>query len=563
MEFKLFMQKVEQEIEGIRTESELRDWIKNYARSIPEENRENFLEQFCKRECKSHEDELQEFYDFCEKIEDWELTLSCSGYEEYGESYWDRDWVYEYSDPCGIGEKITHFYTLAERCIYDRDYTTANRIYGELCGLEVAADDEDSGDAIELSVEELIGEGIINLDPKRAASLSLYAAYQAAQPEDRAAKLYTYFSQGMFEKIKIEDMLSAGVEPLQQTEEFMDSWIAYLRNQQDSYTARLLTEAILYHRGTDGLLEEAKRCANNHPKLAIEILEQYYAEGSWEKLHREGREVLSLMNRDMEIRGKVGRLTAAGAREVKDEDGVKQACFEALYSEPSPGNYLRLLISSGLTNEDKEKALARIEEVLHATKKKSADYTERYNGWRSSDKDSYALRENEYLTIHFLADHFDMVLEKCKSQKEALGWSGNYIRLGVPLLLVLLYRGEKYGVAMKAIISEIDFEISYKCAYNEPSFWETIIHWKKQAKIDEVMEKDILKYLQEIIDNRVAAIVSGGHRGSYYKAAKLGAALGEVEESLGVLRGKACRTDKYLNQFPRHRAFKAEMKEFL
>ena len=54
--------------------------------------------------------------------------------------------------------------------------------------------------------------------------------------------------------------------------------------------------------------------------------------------------------------------------------------------------------------------------------------------------------------------------------------------------------------------------------------------------------------------------MSGSHRGSYFKAAMLGAALGEVEESLGKENGKAERMEKYLRQFPRHSAFKKEMK---
>lgn len=37
MTFKAFMREVEQNIDCIKTESELRDWIKNYARTIPEE----------------------------------------------------------------------------------------------------------------------------------------------------------------------------------------------------------------------------------------------------------------------------------------------------------------------------------------------------------------------------------------------------------------------------------------------------------------------------------------------------------------------------------------------
>ena len=81
--------------------------------------------------------------------------------------------------------------------------------------------------------------------------------------------------------------------------------------------------------------------------------------------------------------------------------------------------------------------------------------------------------------------------------------------------------------------------------------------------ISEDVKKEILIYLIETIDARVEAIVGGSHRGSYYKAARLGAALGEVEESMGKTHGKAERVSKYLAEFPRHRAFKQEMKAYM
>ena len=58
------------------------------------------------------------------------------------------------------------------------------------------------------------------------------------------------------------------------------------------------------------------------------------------------------------------------------------------------------------------------------------------------------------------------------------------------------------------------------------------------------------------------AIVGGSHRKSYWKAVKLGAALGEVEESRGKMNGKFLRVQGYLKQFSRHRAFKEEMRAY-
>lgn len=109
-------------------------------------------------------------------------------------------------------------------------------------------------------------------------------------------------------------VLSAGTEPLEGIDEFMDSWIIYLRKQDHKFTARLLKEAVMYKGDQDGLLHEAKRCAVTHPVLFIEVLENYYAEEAWEQLAKEGQEALRLMDCDMQISGKAARLAAAGAR---------------------------------------------------------------------------------------------------------------------------------------------------------------------------------------------------------------------------------------------------------
>ena len=67
----------------------------------------------------------------------------------------------------------------------------------------------------------------------------------------------------------------------------------------------------------------------------------------------------------------------------------------------------------------------------------------------------------------------------------------------------------------------------------------------KQIAILGDMKEKIYTYLEKPIDARVEAIVGG------------------IEESMGKARGKAERVSKYLAEFPRHRAFKQEMKAYM
>lgn len=564
MEFKVFMQAAEQQIDRFQSEKELKEWLKNYARTIEEEKREGFLKQFEKKKKQSHAEDKKAVIGWCEQIEDGELTLTCRGYEEYGESYWDSDWVYEYEDDCGIGRQIAVFYHLAEQCVYDRDYKTASLIFDKLGALTVIADDETGGDPVELEMEELVREGIVTLDLKRIATLTLYTGYQSTAMEQRPSKLYRYFAWDMFQGFKLEEMFAAGTEPLKDSDIFLELWIAYLREQKDRYTSRLLTEAVLYRYGQDGLLEEARRNANRHPGLYVEILEQYYTSGAWDALYQEGRDALDRMERNMKIRERVARLTAAGARALKNTEGIREACKEAFYSAPSSANYLRMIACEGLTEADKNEALQYVEKCWQACEKRRAERKERCYWRETSDTDPSEIRRHDYLTIQFFARNFDLTLRECREQNAALGWSGEYVAEGVPLLLLFLFKDTAYSPAMKVILRAIRSNMGYGEEYNEPAFEEIMQIWRRQEKStpDIDMEKKVLEYLQNVIDDRVNAIVSGCHRGSYGKAALLGAALGEVEESMGIPQGKRRRMEKYLLAFPKHRAFKSEMREY-
>lgn len=220
MEFKVFMQAVEENLARISSEEELRDWIRGYARSLSEGERENFLKKLGSRERKSHQDKLQEIIDWCEKIDEEEITLSCYGYESYEYGGWDSDWIMNYEDPYEIGRKLEAYYEEAEQAVYDRDYQSASRIYWNLGTLNIVAVDEEGGDPVDMSVEDMKKEGLAELDFGRICPLTLYAEYQADPLTERAAKMYGYFSWGMFRETFLKDMMEVGTEPLEGMEEF-------------------------------------------------------------------------------------------------------------------------------------------------------------------------------------------------------------------------------------------------------------------------------------------------------------------------------------------------------
>ena len=565
MDFKLFMDSVEQNLSQMKTEEELRSWIRNYARSIPEEERGSFLEQMQTRKSRSHQEILQELTDWCEKIEEGEITLSCSGYEEYGRSWWDRDWITEYEDPMEIGPQLKRYYEEAEQAVYDRDYKSASLMYWNLGVLNIIADDVYGGDPAELGIEEMVSEGLVSLNLKQIASLTLYSTYQAYKLPKRIHRLYGFFSWHMFEDIGIEHMMAAGREPLQEINVFLEAWIAYLRKQNDSYTSRLLIEAVTFQKGTEGLLEEAKVTVDQHPRLYIKVLDQFFQNGEWDRLRDEGMEALRRMDRRIEIRERAARITASAAMRMDDGESAVAALKEAFCSKPTAANYLRILTcgDSGCGGDDRKSVQELAERLQRAQKEgDDAERNTRYYGCERKETDAYRQTDHDRMGIHFLDGEWKMVWSECRKTKNALGWTGEFIAEGVPMLLVFLCGNSLEGKAMQTMLAGIKWYIGYEEEYDEPEFAERFLLWKRQTVISEDVKKELLAYLTKIIDERVTAIVGGSHRGSYYKAARLGAALGEVEEAIGKVGGKEKRVSKYLAEFPRHRAFKQEMQKY-
>ena len=569
MDFKSFMTSVEQTLSRFHDISELKEWIQNYARSLPEEAREDFLKQLQETEQRSHKEKLDEIIAWCKKLENEEIVLSCYSHEEYDPEYWtwDPDWVTEYEDPAGIGPQLKKYYAEAEQAVYDRDYDSASLMYWNLGTLTVTAEDETGMDPVELGIEEMVSESLVSLDLKKIASLTLYSTYQAYELPERVPKLYGFFSWRMFQDIGIEDMLSAGRETLQGVEDFLDAWISYLREQDDSYTSRLLIEAITYRGGDEDLLEEAKREPNHYPKLYIRMLERLFEKENWDRLQKEGMEALSRMKRKIEMRDRAARLAAAGAARCRDAAKEMEALCEAFCSKPTAANYFRVITSPGAGKETENEKTARMlqtaEELQAALQ--AGEKPQEYGLWNRHERketDSYRQTDTDRMGICFLSGDYREILRECRKTKEHLGWSGRFINAGVPMLLLFLYEEddiEKFGKAMRSIVSDIQGFIGYQAEFGEADFEERFLRWRELVKIPAEEKKKILKYVTETIDQRVEAIVGGSHRKSYWKAAKLGAALGEVEESQGKMNGKYLRIQGYLKQFPRHRAFKEEI----
>lgn len=84
--------------------------------------------------------------------------------------------------------------------------------------------------------------------------------------------------------------------------------------------------------------------------------------------------------------------------------------------------------------------------------------------------------------------------------------------------------------------------------------------WKKHFEITD--KEKYINWLIDIIDKRVAAIVTNDHRKSYFKAAILVVALGETLESNNV-ENKEEFINSYHKKYIRRSSFRKELNKYL
>ena len=577
---------------------DLLDILHNMARKLSEEKRDKFMEMLAKYteaipvKPKQHENrrkrlaeltiqeeeaiqkrkkEIEEWY---QAIEEGELQITAQGYEDYEKGYWNSEWIYEYDDEAAIGRKIEESCQFAQECLDKGKYEAAISVFEMIMNTEVTVDDENTGDYFTLTLDEMVKEKLVAIDLKKLALYVLYADYQRLKSEQRAKDMYEYFGYPYFQDIHVEDIFSIGTEELQNVDEFWSSWIQLLKQKEGDVEARLLKEAVLYHRGVDGLLEIAGNSYEIHPSLYLKVIEGFLFENNMDKAISIGLEALNKLNKDLVIRGEIAIITARIAADSGDSRLKRECWYEAFYSNSIVTNYLRLFCDTDCQREYKEKSEIRIQAL-----NKSVEDT---SSAQQAEKRKNILSRRDYQLLSFLSGDFEQTINLCKQQKD-LGWSGNFVEIGIPLFLLCLHEGEILGKAGREVAINVAYKIGFSArefhfelvqraivgdlvtTNNKDGeiFWETFLKWKTAYEIKGKDQEKYVEYLDEVIDKRIKAIVGGQYRNKYDSVARLAAAVGEMKESRGEKLAKKQTIEKYKAAFPRHSSFQSELYKWI
>lgn len=511
-------------------------------------------------------EKMDQIKTWMEQIDEGEIYLDVEEYEDYTYGYWDSDWITEYYDNQGIGDKIMTMVRFVKDCIDDRKYQEANFICEWLWEMTVGTDSEYESESVDL---ELLAEnGIIHIDLKQFALQTLYVDYQVQMPENRAQDIYLYFTIRTFQKLHMEEMFHAGVENLTKQEQFWKDWIALLKTKSGDAESRLLQEAVLFSEGIDSLIEMADENSNVHPSLYLAAMGEYERNHDYEQIEKIGLKAIEKLDVNLVIRSKLALKAAYASSNLGHKEKMMKFCWESFRSDSTEQNFLRLFGIKEMADIYGKKGTEVIENRI---KGNPEGYV------RNIELQKNIIGDYGYLTLCFYTGNFKKVRDASKNPKGSLGWSGGFIPYGIRMILLYLYNDLLPSKAAADIAHYIGFAdttdydgiMDFEREICEESkrlrtsmFWNCFQRWKRYFPMEQSEQEKYLIWAEKIVYSRADAIVGGQHRNHYADSAQLLAIVGEIKENMGLPGSKRKIFEEYKKKFPRHSSFQREMKTY-
>lgn len=294
-------------------------------------------------------------------------------------------------------------------------------------------------------------------------------------------------------------MFCIGREELKETEQFWEDWIALLQTKKGEVESRLLQEAVLYQEGIDGLVKMADKNCDVHPSLYLSAMQEYNKKHEYLQIEKIGDRAIEKIDSKLKIRSRIALMTAYAASCLGHTEKQMQFCWECFRSDSTDRNFLRLFG----TEEMAEKYGLTGRKILCSREKGNPiEYV------RNSELERNIIGDYGYYTLCFYTGNFRKVKDASKNPQSSLGWSGSFIRYGIRLILLYLYKNPLPSKAAAGIAGYVGFsdgndlslQMDFESEIVEESrrlkistFWNYFQRWKKHFQISE--EKKYIFYL--------------------------------------------------------------------
>ena len=599
MNFTQFLKAVDQAAAAMSKE-QLAEFIHETARTLPENQREDFLAEMllfaagkethiCPEPSKADQEAAADFEQKrsflrtrLERMESGELCLEGSLNPEYDDWYSSAEEEFLYSDPEGILDIIEEACRFVHQCVDCEEYQAACELTGILIGLDIMVGGEYQEYTDEpININDLKSYHLGNVDYRTLVIDAARAAYCASALSERADELYITLMNSGRRDITLEMILQGGRE-LPDIDAFLPLWIEHLGRMTGSSAGKLLQEALELADDGEQLLANARKYCGEHPELYEQYLTANQGKTDADSLLAMGTEALEAIEKKYLVRSRVALLTSRTALE-QDRPELAETCWlEAFRSDTRVVNYLRLLMECRDFSNVRE-AAAQIYRETCSQLRKDSYFLPTAGGGRENQ-----VNPTQAYLLAFLGGEFDYVRERAMNATNSLGWSASFMKCGLAAFLLLLTEdgslpqdaaqqgGElktmKPGTRemLRRIVAAVGFDKSeYEKGTlrlieesNEGWFLTCWNHWKRTVPLSREQREALLEWAEGLVTKRVQGIMEGNHRNYYGECAAYIAALGEAREAGGEPNGKQATMAKYMEAYNRRSAFRQVMRGY-
>lgn len=599
MNFTQFLKAVDQAAAAMSKE-QLAEFIHDTARTLPENQREDFLAEMllfaggkethiCPEPSKADQEAAADFEQKrsflrtrLERMESGELCLEGSLNPEYDDWYSSAEEEFLYSDPEGILDIIEEACRFVHQCVDCEEYQAACELTGILIGLDIMVGGEYQEYTDEpININDLKSYHLGNVDYRTLVIDAARAAYCASALSERADELYITLMNSGRRDITLEMILQGGRE-LPDIDAFLPLWIEHLGRMTGSSAGKLLQEALELADDGEQLLANARKYCGEHPELYEQYLTANQGKTDADSLLAVGTEALEAIEKKYLVRSRIALLTSRTALE-QDRPELAETCWlEAFRSDTRVVNYLRLLMECRDFSNVRE-AAAQIYRETCSQLRKDSYFLPTAGGGRENQ-----VNPTQAYLLAFLGGEFDYVRERAMNATNSLGWSASFMKCGLAAFLLLLTEdgslpqdapqqgGElktmKPGARemLRRIVAAVGFDKSeyekgtlrFIEESNEGWFLTCWNHWKRTVPLSREQREALLGWAEGLVTKRVQGIMEGNHRNYYGECAAYIAALGEAREAGGEPNGKQATMAKYMEAYNRRSAFRQVMRGY-
>jgi len=368
---------------------------------------------------------LSSLYEKLDLIKSGEVVLTSEYNEEYDDWYNDEADIYVYHDPEHIADTILSACQMLHRLTDWKKYDEALKLSRTLLELGIEVEHEE-GDDETFTFGDLFDHELISADYEKIVLDMLYAAYMALPLSECTETVYDFIELSECRNINLEKLMQHSTRELPHIPEFLDSWIEYLCEQSGDLAETLLREAVMMIADNEKLVRYAEKYSATHPCIYDALLEKNPFDDTKEAV-QVGIKALEIIPAQYTVRSNIALATAEYALTSNDTERAEHCWLETFRSDPTAANLLRLMTMHSHFADTEQEVRAII-----SSDNKQPQQSDYVFGRAKELGSHYLSKEDKYRLLFLLGDYMDILRQGMKPQKE-LGWSGTFLKCGIPL----------------------------------------------------------------------------------------------------------------------------------